>query len=91
MTEQVSIREGRPSDLATIVDFNIKMASETEALKLDHATVTAGTRNARADEHKGRYHTGKDVLERGHRIEMHQPPKSRHRPMPKIKRVRDKP
>jgi len=52
---ELAIRPGRTSDVDVIVEFNIRLARETEAMTLDRALVTAGTRAAVADEHKGRY------------------------------------
>ncbi|HEX8521992.1 MAG TPA: GNAT family N-acetyltransferase [Tepidisphaeraceae bacterium] len=49
------VRRGELRDLETIVDFNSRMATETEHLALDRATLTDGVRAALVDENKGIY------------------------------------
>lgn len=49
------VRAAVPADEAAIVDFNCRLAWETEHKQLDHATVTLGVRAALADQHKARY------------------------------------
>ena len=53
--ERMIIRQATADDLATIVDFNITMAFETEHLVLDRPRVTEGVRAVLADAAKGRY------------------------------------
>ena len=48
-------REARADDAATIVDFNARMALETEGLTLDSAVLARGVAQALADPNKGRY------------------------------------
>ncbi|HEX2973932.1 MAG TPA: GNAT family N-acetyltransferase [Tepidisphaeraceae bacterium] len=49
------IRMARLEDAAALVDFNARMALETEKLTLDRATLQAGVRTALTDPAKGRY------------------------------------
>ena len=51
----VIIRPGEIADAQAIADGNVKMAWETEHLRLDPATVLAGVRAALADAGKARY------------------------------------
>jgi GNAT superfamily N-acetyltransferase len=50
-----TIRDARPDDWPVIVDFNLRMALETEHKKLDPARVTPGVRRVLADPALGRY------------------------------------
>jgi GNAT superfamily N-acetyltransferase len=50
-----SIRPARPEDAAALVDFQIRMARETEALELDRPTVERGVAAVFADPDKGEY------------------------------------
>ncbi|MEX0704816.1 MAG: GNAT family N-acetyltransferase [Planctomycetales bacterium] len=49
------VRAARLDDRETIVEFNCRLAEETEGLRLDRATVTAGVEAVLADVSKGRY------------------------------------
>lgn len=49
------IREARLEDAASIVDFQLKMALETENLKLDSPTVVKGVNAVFQDPGKGKY------------------------------------
>jgi ribosomal protein S18 acetylase RimI-like enzyme len=51
----ISIRPGLLFDIETIADFQIRMAFETETLKLDHATVIKGVSAVFDDPTKGKY------------------------------------
>lgn len=51
----ILIRPATADDWQTIVDFNIRLAAETEHLRLDRATVEAGVQAALADPTKARY------------------------------------
>jgi len=51
----LTIRSARPDDWPTIVDFNCRLAEESEELILDRDTVVAGVHAILADEQKGRY------------------------------------
>lgn len=53
--ESVEIRPARPADAATIVRFQIRMASETEGIELDRPTVTRGVQAVFDDPAKGQY------------------------------------
>lgn len=49
------IRAGQPTDIPTIVDFQLRMAMETEDLALNRATVERGVRAVFDDTTKGQY------------------------------------
>ena len=49
------IRPATPDDAATIVDFNRRLARESEHRELDPETIAAGVRAILADPAKGRY------------------------------------
>lgn len=49
------IRAARPGDVPAIVDFQLRMARETEDLELDRGTVTRGVEAVFADPGKGAY------------------------------------
>ena len=51
----MNIRTATISDAASLVDFNQKMALETEGKRLDTATLTAGVSAVFSDENKGFY------------------------------------
>jgi len=51
----VRVRDARPDDAATVADFQIRMARESEGMALDPPTVDAGVRAVFADPTKGRY------------------------------------
>ncbi len=53
--ENLSIRPGEPGDAATIVDFQLRMARETEDLGLDPATLSRGVAAVFADPARGAY------------------------------------
>ena len=50
-----AIGAAAPSDAAAIAEFNLRLAAETEDLRLDPATVRAGVAALLADPAKGRY------------------------------------
>jgi ribosomal protein S18 acetylase RimI-like enzyme len=54
------VRLAKPGDAAEIVDFQIKMAMETEDLELDFAIVEKGVRAVFQDATKGQYHVVED-------------------------------
>lgn len=60
----IIIRIGEMKDLSTIVDFNARIAMETEHMALDRNTLTLGVRAALADKQKGIYF----VAELDHRV-----------------------
>ena len=49
----IVIRRGQPEDWPAIVDFNCKMARETEGINLDTAKVTSGVQAVMADGQMG--------------------------------------
>ena len=55
MTEPFFIRESVGGDWPTIVEFNRRLAEETELLRLDPAVLEAGVKAALADPAKARY------------------------------------
>jgi RimJ/RimL family protein N-acetyltransferase len=52
---ELRIRPGEPGDAAAIVDFQLRMARETEELELDPGTLRRGVAAVFADPAKGRY------------------------------------
>ena len=60
----ITVRPARADDAATIADFNLRLAEESEGLALDSATVRAGVEALLADAAKGLYF----VAESGGRI-----------------------
>ncbi|HEV8239576.1 MAG TPA: GNAT family N-acetyltransferase [Thermoanaerobaculia bacterium] len=51
----VEVRFARPDDAATIADFNVRLALESEGLALEPATAQAGVEALLADRAKGVY------------------------------------
>lgn len=51
----VHVRDALPADRDAIVEFNLRLAEETEGLRLDRGTVTAGVEAILADPSRGRY------------------------------------
>jgi ribosomal protein S18 acetylase RimI-like enzyme len=49
------LRPARPNDVDVIIDFNARLAWETEQKRLDPATLRAGVRTMLDDSTKGRY------------------------------------
>jgi GNAT superfamily N-acetyltransferase len=60
---ELRIRPGEPGDAAAIVDFQLRMARETEELGLDPETLRRGVEAVFADPARGRYW----IAERGGR------------------------
>jgi len=54
--DSIEVREARRDDAATIVDFQVRMAMESEGLALDSDTVTKGVAAVFDDESNGRYY-----------------------------------
>jgi GNAT superfamily N-acetyltransferase len=52
---ELSIRPGKPEDAAAIVDFQLRLARETEDLGLDPETLRRGVEAVFADPARGRY------------------------------------
>jgi ribosomal protein S18 acetylase RimI-like enzyme len=57
----VLIRRGTPADVPVIVEFNIRLADETEDKRLDPEVVTRGVRATFADPHKGPYFVAEEA------------------------------
>ena len=55
MLAGMKIRKARLADCAIIADFNVRMAWETEKLRLDQQTIHCGVRAALQDAAKGTY------------------------------------
>lgn len=55
MTPSIVIRNALSADLPTIVDFNCRLALETEAKTLDRTVVKSGVAAVLSDVSKGRY------------------------------------
>ncbi len=51
----IDYREGTPSDVSVIVDFQVAMALETEELELDRDACTRGVQGVFDDPSRGRY------------------------------------
>lgn len=51
----ISIRPAEPTDVDQIVDFNCRLALESEGVQLDDRTVVAGVRGIIANPDRGRY------------------------------------
>lgn len=54
------VREATNSDIPSIIDFQLKMALETENLTLDIATLTQGVHKLFKDPTKGRYYVAEE-------------------------------
>lgn len=54
-TPTVTVRPGTPADAARVAVFNLRLAAESEGLKLDPSTVERGVRAALLDPAKGSY------------------------------------
>jgi GNAT superfamily N-acetyltransferase len=52
---EFTIRDARPSDAATIVEFNVKMAMETEGRRLEPELIKPGVKAVLEDSRRGRY------------------------------------
>lgn len=60
MQDQIKIRQAMSKDLATLVDFNIRMAGETENKQLDAEVVTSGVKTVLDDSKYGFYLVAED-------------------------------
>ena len=56
----IHVRHARRDDAATIADFQVRMARESEGLELDPATVRRGVRAVFDDPAKGKYWVAED-------------------------------
>jgi len=61
--DSIDIRDAVIDDASTIVDFQIRMARETENLELDRAICSAGVRAVFADPARGRYLVAEETRE----------------------------
>jgi GNAT superfamily N-acetyltransferase len=52
----ITIRKANPSDASSIIDFQLKMAWETEEMALDPGTVTPGVNAVFEDPSRGQYY-----------------------------------
>jgi GNAT superfamily N-acetyltransferase len=59
-TMPLTIRQARPADAPLIVEFNRRMALETEHKVLDQVILERGVAQALADPHKGQYFLAED-------------------------------
>jgi GNAT superfamily N-acetyltransferase len=57
-SNDVIYRDAVPADLPAIVDFQLRMARETEGIELDHPICTAGVQAVFDDPSRGRYFVG---------------------------------
>ncbi|MBC7692892.1 MAG: GNAT family N-acetyltransferase [Methylotenera sp.] len=55
MTNPIHFRQGQKTDQSVIVEFQTRMALETEGLRLDPPTVSLGVQAVLEDAHKGVY------------------------------------
>ena len=55
MSDQIKIRDALPKDSVTLVEFNIRMAKETEDKQLDKGIVTSGVNAVLEDRKNGFY------------------------------------
>ncbi len=59
------VREARPTDIPSLLDFQLKMALETENVQLELLPLTQGTQKLFKDPTKGKYYVaeeGKEVI-----------------------------
>lgn len=56
----ILVREATEKDIPSIIDFQLKMALETENLTLDIATLTQGVKRLFKDSTKGRYYVAEE-------------------------------
>ena len=57
------IREATEKDISSIIDFQLKMALETENITLDIATLSQGVHKLFKDSTKGRYYVAEENAE----------------------------
>ena len=63
--DSIDIRDAVIDDASAIVDFQIRMARETENLELDRAICSAGVRAVFADPARGRYLVAEETRDAG--------------------------
>ena len=57
----MTVRDATPNDLPSIIDFQLRMAIETENVKLNIATVTRGAKEVFNDPSKGKYYVAEQT------------------------------
>jgi L-amino acid N-acyltransferase YncA len=57
------IREATPQDIPSIIDFQLKMALETEHITLDIGSLSQGLHRVFKDPSKGRYYVAQEDIE----------------------------
>src|SRR5258708_693194 len=57
------IREANSSDIPSLIDFQLKMALETENIQLEISTLTRGVNRLMKDPTKGKYYVAEDAAE----------------------------
>lgn len=55
MSEEITVRRGQPEDTRWIVDFNLKMATETEGKRLDPEVLARGVQAVFSEPERGFY------------------------------------
>jgi ribosomal protein S18 acetylase RimI-like enzyme len=60
MLKTIQIREATEKDISNIIDFQLKMALETENITLDIATLSQGVQKLLKDSTKGRYYVAEE-------------------------------
>ncbi len=60
MNKMILVRKAVPSDVPSIIDFQLKMAWETEKVKLEKKIVTSGVRAVFEDQSHGLYFVAED-------------------------------
>ncbi|MCE2895871.1 MAG: GNAT family N-acetyltransferase, partial [Flammeovirgaceae bacterium] len=58
--DTIQIREATEHDTPSIIDFQLKMALETENITLDIATLSQGVQRLFKDSSKGRYYVAEE-------------------------------
>ena len=61
----LTVRDARLSDAPTIVQFNVRLAAESEDVRLDAAVVTCGVDKLLRDASLGRYFVAEDASQEG--------------------------
>jgi L-amino acid N-acyltransferase YncA len=62
-SKKIMIREATDKDIPSIIDFQLKMALETENITLDIATLSHGVHKLFKDSTKGRYYVAEENAE----------------------------
>jgi ribosomal protein S18 acetylase RimI-like enzyme len=59
----ITVRKAKPSDAPSIIDFQLKMAWETEKIKLNPDTVTMGVTAVFKESSRGRYYVAESDVQ----------------------------